>query len=198
MIWQEEYKRKLTTAGKAVQAIKSGNRVVIGHAYGQPQHLINAMVADKDAYKNVEIVHMLSISPAPHCQKEMEGHFIHNSLFVGATSRAAVNEGRAKFTPCFFHEIPRLFTNGILPVDVSMCQLSPPDSRGYCSFGISVDYTKPAVESSKRVIAQINNQMPRTLGDCFVHVSQLDYIVEYNEPLQELKPDDTTTKQASE
>jgi 4-hydroxybutyrate CoA-transferase len=186
MNWKEDYKKKLTTAAEAVKAIKSGDRVVLGHAYGQPQHLTNAMVANKDAYENVEIVHMVSISPAPYCQPEMQGHFIHNSLFVGVNSRDAVSERRAKYTPCFFHELPRLFNNGVLPVDVTMCQLSPPDENGNCSFGISVDYTKPAAEASKIVIAQINEQMPRTLGDSFIPVSQLDYIVEHNEPLLEL------------
>jgi 4-hydroxybutyrate CoA-transferase len=186
MSWQEEFKKKLTTAEEAVKAIKSGNRVVIGHAYGQPQHLVNAMVSNKDAYENVEIAHMVSLSPAPYCSLEMRQHFIHNSFFVGVNSRDAVNGGRAKYTPCFFHEIPRLFTTGVLPVDVTMCQLSPPDDQGYCSFGISVDYTKPAAESSKIVIAQINELMPRTLGDSFIHVSKLDYIVEQNEPLLEL------------
>jgi 4-hydroxybutyrate CoA-transferase len=188
MGWREEYQKKLTTSEEAVKAIKSGNRVVVGHAYGQPQHLVNAMVANKDAYEDVEIVHMVSLSPAPYCSQEMRKHFIHNSFFVGVNSREAVNEGRAKYTPCFFHELPRLFTNGVLPVGVTMCQLSPPDDEGYCSFGISVDYTKPAAEASKIVIAQINERMPRTLGDSFVHVSQLDYIVEYNEPLLELGP----------
>jgi len=193
MNWREEYKKKLTTAEEAVKAIKSGNRVVVGHAYGQPQHLVNAMVANKNAYEDVEIVHMVSLSPAPYCRQEMRKNFIHNSFFVGLNSREAVNEGRAKYTPCFFHELPRLFTNGTLPVDVVMCQLSPPDNQGYCSFGISVDYTKPAVEASKITIAQINEKMPRTLGDAFVHVSELDYIVEHNEPLMELGREKTGT-----
>ena len=136
MSWSKEYKKRLTTAVEAVKAIKSGNRVVVGHAYGQPQHLVNALIANKDAYENVEIVHMVSLSPAPYCGKEMQKHFIHNSFFVGVNSREAVNEGRAKYTPCFFHELPRLFTERILPVDVTLCQLSPPDEKGYCSFGI--------------------------------------------------------------
>jgi 4-hydroxybutyrate CoA-transferase len=191
MNWKEAYKKKLTTAEAAVKAIKSGNRVVVGHAYGQPQKLVKEMVANKDAYKDVEIVHMVSLSPAPYCGQEMREHFIHNSFFVGVNSRQAVNEGRAKYTPCYFHQLPRLFTDGTLPVDVTMCQLSPPDDEGFCSFGISVDYTKPAAEASKIVIAQINKEMPRTLGDCFVHVSKLDYIVEYNEPLLELGQEKT-------
>jgi 4-hydroxybutyrate CoA-transferase len=186
MRWKEEYQRKLTTAAEAVKAIKSGNRVVVGHAYGQPQHLVQAMIDNKHAYENVEIVHMVSLSPAPYCRQEMQGNFIHNSFFVGVNSREAVNGGWAKYTPCFFHEIPRLFVNGILPVDVTLCQLSPPDDEGYCSFGISVDYTKPAAEASKIVIAQVNERMPRTRGDAFIHVSKLDYIVRNDEPLLEL------------
>lgn len=193
MSWKEEYHQKLTNAAEAVKAIKSGNRVVIGHAYGQPQHLVNAMIANKDAYENVEIVHMVSLSPAPYCGREMQKNFIHNSFFVGVNSREAVNEERAKYTPCFFHELPQWFTNGILPVDVTMCQLSPPDDEGYCSFGISVDYTKPAAEASKIVIAQINEQMPKTRGDAFIHVSKLDYIIEHNEPLLELGREKTGT-----
>jgi 4-hydroxybutyrate CoA-transferase len=193
MSWKEEYHQKLTNAAEAVKAIKSGNRVVIGHAYGQPQHLVNAMIANKDAYENVEIVHMVSLSPAPYCGRDMQKNFIHNSFFVGVNSREAVNEERAKYNPCFFHELPQWFTNGILPVDVTMCQLSPPDDEGYCSFGISVDYTKPAAEASKIVIAQINEQMPKTRGDAFIHVSKLDYIIEHNEPLLELGREKTGT-----
>ena len=186
MRWKDNYKKKLTTGPEAVKLIKSGNRVVIGHAYGQPQYLVNAMVAYKDSYENVEIVHMVSLSPAPYCSPEMRKHFIHNSFFVGVNSREAINQGRARYTPCYFHEIPRLFTDGVLPVDVTLCQLSPPDAEGYCSFGISVDYTKPAAESSRIVIAQINEQMPRTLGDSRIHISDLNYIVEHNEPLLEV------------
>ncbi len=186
MHWRDEYRNKLTTADEAVRAIRSGDRVVVGHAYGQPQHLVRAMTANKDAYENVEIVHMVSLSPAPYCSWEMRQHFIHNSFFVGVNSREAVNGGWAKYTPCYFSEIPRLFTDGILPVDVALCQLSPPDEDGNCSFGISVDYTKPAAESARTVIAQINDRMPRTLGDASIHVSRLDHIVEYHEPLLEL------------
>ncbi|MBN1125245.1 MAG: acetyl-CoA hydrolase/transferase family protein [Sedimentisphaerales bacterium] len=186
MHWQEEFKKRLTTANEAVKAIKPGNRVVVGHAYGQPQHLVKAMIANKDAYADVEIVHMVSLSPAPYCNQDMQKHFIHNSFFVGVNSREAVNGGWAKFTPCYFSEIPRLFQEGILPVDVTLCQLSPPDDNGNCSFGISVDYTKPAAKSGKIVIAQINDRMPRTMGDASIHVSELDYIVEYDEPLLEL------------
>ena len=178
MKWQEVYKQKLTTAEKAVAHIQSGNRVVVGHACGSPETLIKAMVANKEAYAGVEIVHMVSMGASEYCLPENSRHFIHNSLFAGETTRKAINEGRAVFTPCHFSLIPKLFTQKILPVDVVLCMLSTPDEHGFCSFGISVDYTKPAANSSKLVIAEVTPHMPRTLGDSFIHVSQIDFLVE--------------------
>ena len=155
MRWEEIYKSRLTTAEKAVQHIKSGNRVVVGHASGSPEILLKAMVDNKEAYENVEIVHMVAMGPSEYCLPENSSHFVHNSLFAGGTSRKAIHDGRAGFTPSHFSQIPRLFTERILPVDVTLCMVSPPDEHGYCSFGISVDYTKPAAESSKLVIAEV-------------------------------------------
>ncbi len=136
--------------------------------------------------ENVEIVHMISMGACEYCTPENARHFIHNSLFAGASTRNAIQDGRARYTPCFFSEIPRLFREEVLPVDVAMCALSPPDEHGYCSFGVSVDYTKQAVDSAKTVIAQINDQMPRTLGDSYVHTTELDFIVEWSEPLPQI------------
>jgi len=178
MSWKELYKSKLTTAGEAVTHIKSGDRVVVGHASGSPEVLLAAMMDNRNAYEDVEIVHMVSMGPSEYCVAENAPHFIHNSLFAGATTRKAIHDGRAVFTASHFSQIPRLFTEGILPVDVALCMVSPPDEHGYCSFGISVDYTKPAAESSKLVIAEVTPHMPRTLGDSFIHVSRLDHIVE--------------------
>jgi 4-hydroxybutyrate CoA-transferase len=123
-----------------------------------------------------------------YTKPEMAPHFRHNAFFVGASTRDAVNEGRGDFTPCFFSEIPRLFRSGSMPVDVALIQLSRPDEHGYCSFGVSNDYTKPAAECAKLVIAEVNDQMPRTMGDCFIHVSEVDYFVETSNPIVELKP----------
>jgi 4-hydroxybutyrate CoA-transferase len=178
MQWEEIYKSKLTTAEEAVKHIKSGDRVVVGHASGSPEVILKAMVDNKDAYESVEIVHMVAMGPSEYCLPENSAHFVHNSLFAGGTSRKAIHEGRACFTASHFSQIPRLFTEKILPVDVTLCMLSTPDEHGYCSFGISVDYTKPSAESSKLVIAEVTPHMPRTLGDAFIHVSELDYIVE--------------------
>ncbi len=188
MDWKEIYKNKLTTAQEAVRQIKSGDRVVVGHACGSPEILLKAMVDNKEAYENVEIVHMVSMGPSEYCLPENSAHFIHNSLFAGATSRKAIHEGRAIFTASHFSQIPRLFTEKILPVDVTLCMLSAPDEHGYCSFGISVDYTKPAAESSRIVIAEVTPHMPRTLGNAFIHVSDIDYIVESDSRPIEMQP----------
>nr|WP_244262609.1 hypothetical protein [Thermoanaerobacter siderophilus] len=187
MNWHDEYIRKVVSPDEAVKHIKSGDRVVIQHACGEPQLLVDAMVKNADMYENVEIVHMVAMGKAEYTKPGMEKHFWHNSLFLGATTREAINEGRGDYTPCFFFEIPNLFRNNILPVDVALIQVSKPDRHGYCSLGVSCDYTKAAVECAKIVIAEVNEKMPRTGGDCFVHVSDIDYIVEASEPIIELK-----------
>jgi 4-hydroxybutyrate CoA-transferase len=186
--WQDIYKKRATTASEAVKHIKSGNRVVVGHATGSPELLLKAMVDNKDAYKDVEIVHMVSMGQSEYCLDENCDHFIHNSLFAGGTTRKAIHDGRAVFTPSHFSQIPRLFTDRILPVDVVLCMVSTPDEHGYCSFGVSVDYTKPAAESAGMVIAEVTPNMPRTLGDSFIHVSRIDHIVECDSKPIIMKP----------
>lgn len=184
----ETYKSKVITAKQAVSKIKSGNRVVTGHACAEPTELIAAMVANSEAYENVEIVHMVAMSGSEYAKVGMEKHFTHNSLFVGGSVREAVSSGRADFTPCFFSKVPELFTNGSLPVDVALVQVSTPDKYGYCSLGVSIDYSKPAAKSAKLVIAEVNAKMPRTMGDSFIHISDIDYIVESNHEIIELQP----------
>ena len=185
--WKEKYSRKIMTAEAALKEVKDNYRVVVGHACGEPPTLVDALVVRAPELKNVEIVHMVAMGPAKYAQPGMEGHFVHNSLFVGASTRKAVSEGRALHTPCFFHEIPRLFTWGILPVDVTLMQVSPPDNEGWCSLGVSVDYTLASARNDKVTIAQMNKFMPRTLGER-IHLDELDCIVEVDEPLIELKP----------
>ena len=187
MGWRTIYEEKLAAAEDAVELIRSKDRVVVGHGVAEPTTLLDAMVKNADHYQDVEIVHMISMGNSLYAQPGMEGHFRHNSIFVGATSRQAVIDGRADFTPVFFSEVPDLFRT-TLPVDVALVNLSVPDEHGYCSFGVSVDYTKPAAECAKTVIAQVNTKMPRTLGDSFIHVSRLDAIVEVSDPIIELQP----------
>lgn len=178
MTWKDIYKRKLTTADEAVKKIDRVGRVVVGHASGSPEVLLRAMVNNRESYNNIEIVHMVAMGPCEYCLPVNKKYFTHNSLFAGPTSRASINESRAVFTPCHFSQIPALFTGKILPVDVTLCMLSEPDEHGYCSFGVSVDYTKPAAQASMTVIAEVTPYMPRTLGDSFIHVSEIDHIVE--------------------
>ncbi|WP_407306503.1 acetyl-CoA hydrolase/transferase family protein [Desulfosporosinus sp. SB140] len=185
--WRENYQERLVTPEQAVGQIKSGERVVIGHACGEPPSLIEALVNRAPELNSVEIVHMVAMGPAKYAQPGMEKSFRHNALFVGSSTRKAFEEKRADFTPCFFSEIPRLFKNNTLAVDVVLIQVTPPDEQGYCSFGISVDYTQAATECAKLVIAQINSRMPRT-GGAKIHLDKIDLIVEKDEPLIELKP----------
>jgi len=185
---KEVYKSKVITAEEAVGEIKSGNRVVIGHACGEPVTLIEAMINNKEAYRDVEIVHMVPMGKSEYAKDGMEKYFKHNALFVGGTTREAVVSGRADFTPCFFSKIPELFEKDYLPVDVALVQVSSPDEHGCCSFGLNVDYTKTAAECAKVVIAEVNDKMPRTMGDSFIHISDIDYIVESSHPMIELKP----------
>lgn len=186
--WKAIYQERCTTAAEAVGHIRSGNRVVVGHACSEPAALIRAMVENHAAYRDVEIVHMVAMGSGDYCKPGMEPHFRHNALFVGGSTREAVNAARADYTPCFFYEVPRLFKDGSLPVDVALVQLSRPDEHGYCSFGLSCDYTKAAAESARIVIAEVNDKMPRTHGDVFIHVSELDHIVETSYALTELAP----------
>ena len=175
--WRTLYQQKLTTAEEAVKHIKSGDRVVVTHATGEPILLTDAMVANAEQYENVEVVHMVAMGKAEYCLPENSKHFRHNSLFLGGSTRKAIEEGRGDFTPVFFSEIPELFRTTLHP-NVVLLHLSTPDEHGYCSFGVSCDYTKPAAECADLLIAQINPKMPRTMGDSFIHVSKLDYIVE--------------------
>ncbi|MHB1315786.1 MAG: acetyl-CoA hydrolase/transferase family protein [Christensenellales bacterium] len=174
-------------AETALKAVKSGDRVVTGHAMGEPQTLIAALMARKDGLNNVEIVHMLGMGKCEYMKPEMKESFHHVSLFVGGAARKAVPAGDADFIPIHFSNIPKLFLNDILPVDVALVQASRIDKHGYMSLGISVDYTLAAVKKAKTVIVQVNKNMPRTLGEAFIHISEADYIVEHDEPLLELK-----------
>lgn len=185
MDWQSIYQAKLTTASDAVRIIKSGNRVVVGHAAGAPQELLKAMVAQKDRLFGVEMVHMLCLGDGGYLDEGMEPHFRFNGIFLGSNNRKAVEEGRGDYTPCYFHEFPGLFKKQ-LPVDVAVIQVTRPDADGFCSFGVSCDYTKPAANRAKLVIAEANDRMPFIGGDNLIHVSKLTHIVETSNPILEL------------
>lgn len=187
MEWKQYYQQRLMSAEDAVTHIHSGDRVVTGHACGEPAHLISKMVEHANAYQNVEIVHMVAMGKAPYAQPGMERHFRHHALFVGGSTREAVYEGRGDFTPSFFFEIPRLFQT-TMPVDVAMINVTPPDEDGNVSLGVSCDYTLAAVKAAKTVIAQVNRCMPFTYGEAVIPVTDIDVFVEKDEPLIELPP----------
>lgn len=179
------YRSKVVTAQEAVKKIESNQRVYLGGGAGVPQRLLDALVARADSLRNVEIVHILAFGNAPHVAPECAESFRHLALFVGSNTRKAVQTGQADFMPIFLSEIPRLFRDGTLPIDVALIQVSPPDEHGFCSFGSEVGCTKPAAQSARCVIAEVNRRMPRVLGDSFIHISKLDYIVEVEYPLPE-------------
>lgn len=177
---------KYISAGEAAKLIKSNTRIVFGHAAATPVDVVNEMVKNKERYSNVEIVHMLSLSDGAYMSEDMQGHFRHNALFVGSNSRKALQNNQGDYTPCFFNEVPSLFKEGYLPVDTALIQVSPPDEDGMMSYGVSNDYTKAAAECAKLVIAEVNPNMPRVMGDNFIHVDDVDYMVKTDNPLFEL------------
>lgn len=180
------YKSKKISAEAAANLIHSNSRVVLGHAAATPQKIIEIMALHKERYENVEIVHMLSLGKAEYARSDMYGHFSHNALFVGGNTREAIGENRGDYTPCFFYEVPRLFKDHILPVDFAIIQVSPPDEKGRVSFGLSNDYTSAAAKMAKCVIAEMNVQMPLVHGENFIHLDEIDYIVECDYPIPEI------------
>jgi 4-hydroxybutyrate CoA-transferase len=185
--WIDSYRSKVCTPEEAVSVVKSNMRVYVHPGCATPEILLNAMCETSSHIENVEVIHLLTLGISPYSHPSMENKFRHNALFIGGNVRKAVNEGRADFTPVFLYEVPQLFYKGILPIDVAILNVSPPDKYGFCSFGVGVDCTKPATEVAKIIIAQINTQMPRTLGNSFIHIDKIDHCVEVDAPLNELK-----------
>ena len=182
----KNYQSRIVTADEAVKHIKSGDRIFLTGNCSVPQNTLAALVKYAPNLQNVEICQALTIGPADYVAPQMEGHLRVNTMFISPNVRNAVNEGRADFTPVLLSEFPLLFRKKILPVDVALIHISPPDEHGFCSLGVEVGLTKSAAESAKTVIAEVNQQMPRTLGDSFIHVSKLDCIVPVDYPLPEL------------
>jgi len=185
MNWETIYRKKITTVQDALSIIESGNRLYIGGGAGVPVALTQGLTECAPRLQNVELTHILTFAEAPYVAPEYQDSFRVNALFIGHNVRRAVQDGRADFTPIFLSEIPNLFRNGILPIDVAMISVSPPDDHGFCSFGVEVGTTKPAAESARIIIAEVNRQMPRTLGDSFIHVSRLNHIIEVDTPIPE-------------
>ena len=176
MGWKEIYESRIMPCEEAIKLIKSGDRILLGHAVGIPTDITDVMVEHKEDYENVEIIQMVPMGNSKFSAPGTEGHFRLNTLFAGGLNKKDIMDGRADFTPCYFSEEPDLFKE-YLPLDVAVVQVAPPDEEGYVNFGVSIDYTIPAAKQAKVVIAEVNDRMPRTYGDTRMHVSEIDAFV---------------------
>ncbi len=194
--WQERFADRTVTADEAVAVARPGQRVFVGSGAGEPQALVEALSARGDL-SDTEIVHILTLGVATYAEPRLGNRFRHNAYFIGPNVREAIAQGRADYTPIFLSEIPRLFRSGRVVIDVAMIAVSPPDAHGYCSYGVSTDIVKAAAESARFVIAEVNQQMPRVLGDCFIHVRDIDRLVASDRPVLEAvqgEPDEMAKK----
>ncbi len=194
--WAKTYHERIVTPDEALRVVQSAQRIFMTGNCSMPETLVQALARRAHELTGLELVHVLTVGDAPYMASDMEGHIRTNVLFIGPNMRRAINEGRADFTPVFLSEIPGFFRQGApLALDVALVQVSPPDEHGFCSFGVEVGITKPAAEAARIVIAEVNERMPRTLGDSFIHVSKLDYAVPVNRPLVEMPQGETTDLQ---
>jgi acyl-CoA hydrolase/GNAT superfamily N-acetyltransferase len=187
--FKEKYPEKFPPDAEIFECIHRGDRLFVGTGCGEPQYLLNALAdyvdANPKAFFDAEVLQVWTLGVAPYAERKFLRNFRQNSFFIGDNTREAVNEGLADYTPIFLSEVPGLFSGGLINIDVALVQASPPDRNGYMSLGVSVDITKTAVECAARVICQVNENMPRVLGDTFVHIEDIDFIIDHDEPLLE-------------
>lgn len=181
--WQRTFASKLASPGEAIALIRPGRRILIGSGAAEPLELVAALAGHSEHLFDNEIVHLLTLGPAPYVRLELAHRFRHTAFFIGPNVRQAVQEGRADFIPVFLSEIPELIRSRRVRIDVALIQTSPPDAHGYVSLGVSVDVVRAAVDSADLVLAEVNPAMPRTHGDSFLHVSRIDRLVPVDYPL---------------
>jgi acyl-CoA hydrolase/GNAT superfamily N-acetyltransferase len=190
--FKQRYPEKFPPESEVFECIHRGDRLFVGTGCGEPQHLVGQLAEYVDsnpkAFFDAEVLQVWTLGVAPYADKKFSRNFRHNAFFIGENTRDAVNEGLADYTPIFLSQVPRLFSSGMIPIDVALIQTSPPDRNGYMSLGVSVDITKAAVECANRVICQVNPRMPRVYGDSFVNIEDMDLIVPFEEPLLEYIP----------
>ncbi len=190
---QEAYPGKFAPPETVFSKIHRGDRIFIGTGCGKPQYLVDEVVryveAHPKAFFDAEVLHLWSLGVSPYLREEVKKNFRLDSFFISGPTRDAVNQGIADYTAIFLSQVPDLFYRGVIPIDIALVQVSPPDRYGYMSLGISVDIVRAAVDSAKLVICQVNEQMPRTHGDSFIHITDVDYILPYDEPLLEYEMD---------
>ncbi len=192
--WNQRYSGKVSTAPAAIKLIHSGNSIFIGTGCAQPQHLVRSLVEHSAHIYDAHIVHLLTMGDAPYVDEKFREKFKMNSFFIADNVRHALERGIGDYTPIFLSEIPMEFESGRIPIDVALISVTPPDASGLCSLGVSVDIVKSAASNAKYVIAQVNRNMPRTFGDSFIHVNQIDVLVPHDEEMIEIpvpEPDET-------
>ena len=185
--WTQKNKNKIVTATEAISKIRRGTRILLGTGCGVPYHLVQELGKNAEKMADNEIVHLLTIGNTPSADPKFQAQFRHNTFFVSDNIRNAVSEGRADYTPAPLSDIPFFFRTKRIPLDYALIQVSPPDEFGYCSLGISVDITKTGAENADVVIAQVNERMPVTHGDSYLHLNEIDFLVPFNEPLREFE-----------
>ncbi|MDR0570030.1 MAG: 4-hydroxybutyrate CoA-transferase [Clostridiales Family XIII bacterium] len=184
--WKDLYDQRLVTAQEALRHIKSGDSIITSHAAAEPQYLIEQLLLRKDELENVQIINGLNIGKARYAEPSYRGHFVNVSFFLGKNNRACIQEGRGEFLPIHFYAQPRAIREGNIPCDVALIQCAPPDVSGYVNMGVSCDQTRLIAEKARLTVAQVNAKMPRLCGDTLIHVSEIDYFVEYDEDIYEL------------
>jgi len=198
--WKEKYASQILNATEAVKRIRPGQRVFVGTACAEPLELVQALAQRATELPDTEVVHLLTFGDAPYAHRELTRYFRVNSFFIAENVRGIIQEGLGDYTPIFLSDIPRLFDSGRLPLDVALIQVSPPDQHGLCSLGVSVDIVKSAADNASLVIAQVNANMPRTLGDSLIDALEIDVLVPSDEPITEVPPAEVTdvTRQIAE
>lgn len=188
MKWKNYYDEHQMTPEQAVSVLKDNDSLILGHAVGEPVLFQRTMAKMAEQFKGITVTHMLYLGSGEYFEPGMEEHFRHNAVFVSPKTRKAVSEGRADYTPTFFTELPKLFRENLIPVDVFAFSCSEPDEHGYVSMGVSCDYGVQALKSAKISIAEVNPNVPRTFGECMVHVSEIDGFMHSNEEIPKLMP----------
>lgn len=195
--WKKEYRHKLQDPKTALQQIRPGERIFVGSGCAVPSLLVKTLETIGSTLRDTEIMHILTVGDTPYTNEQFSDNFRCNAFFIGNNTRTAIAEGRADYTPVFLSDLPHLFRNGSIPIDVALIQVTPPDEHGFCCLGVSVDVVKSAAESAKKVIAEVNPQMPHTRGDSLISIDQIDILTENDTPLPEVPsppPDEIAEK----
>jgi acyl-CoA hydrolase len=186
--WSQKHRLKICQPDEAIRVVKPGDRIFVGSGAAVPQSLVGALAEQADGLYDTRLIHLLTLGFDPTANEKLSQHLRHSCFFIGPNIRDAVQACRADYIPVFLSEIPNLFKTKAIPVDVALIQVSPPDQHGFLSYGVSVDIVKSATEAATHVIAEINPRMPRSLGDSFLHLDEVDTIVWSDEPIYEPPP----------